>query len=103
MAKLSIVPISRAEAQQFVSEYHRHLGPVTGAVFQLACASDSHIRGVAICGRPVNRTLDDGMDPRSQSLLHRRHKKRKLDALCGLLASCTSARLPKIDNLYPTR
>lgn len=60
MSTLSIVPIRRAEAQRFVAEHHRHLGPVTGAIFQVACADGDRVCGVAICGRPVNRTLDDG-------------------------------------------
>ena len=60
MDKLRIVPITRAEAQAFVSEHHRHLGKVVGAVFQLACAEGDRICGVALVGRPVARHLDNG-------------------------------------------
>lgn len=58
---LRIVPISRREAQFFVEQHHRHLKGVTGAVFQLGVANDDNdIVGVAICGRPISRFLDDG-------------------------------------------
>ena len=60
MAGLTITPISLAEANAFVHEYHRHHDPVPGAKFCIACSDDSGVRGVAIVGRPVARMLDDG-------------------------------------------
>ena len=63
---LQIVPIKRKDAQDFVEKYHRHLGKVVGAVFQLACAKysqeypDGKICGVVLVGRPIARYLDNG-------------------------------------------
>lgn len=74
---MTIIPISLDEANAFVSQHHRHRGPVVGAKFCIAAAArhaigsqqpggagygmhmDS-IVGVAIVGRPVARSLDDG-------------------------------------------
>jgi len=60
MGKLSIVPIKQIEAKRFVERNHRHHKPPVGSVFQLACAIDDKIVGVAMVGRPVSRHLDDG-------------------------------------------
>ena len=58
---LEVVPITLAEANEFVKLNHRHHGPVVGHKFSLACANgDGEIVGVAIVGRPVARHLDDG-------------------------------------------
>ncbi len=59
--KLSLVPISRAEAHEFVRLHHRHHKPGPGDKFCIAVADDTgEVRGVAIVGRPVARALDDG-------------------------------------------
>lgn len=60
MDKLRIFPITQAEAQTYIEQHHRHLGRVTGSIFQIACAEGNRICGVAICGRPVARLLDKG-------------------------------------------
>ena len=57
---MQLTPISLKEANQFVSENHRHHGPVVGHKFSLAVEQDGEIVGVAIVGRPVARGLDDG-------------------------------------------
>lgn len=57
---LEIVPISLAEANQYVSEHHRHHKPVVGHKFSVGCTDGEKIVGVAIVGRPVSRYLDDG-------------------------------------------
>lgn len=57
---LRIVPISFAEANEFVKRYHRHHGRVIGCKFCLAAADEANVVGVAIVGRPVSRALDDG-------------------------------------------
>jgi hypothetical protein len=59
VSKLEIVPIDFASANEFVARFHRHHKPVVGCKFVLAC-SNGELRGVAICGRPVSRVLDDG-------------------------------------------
>ena len=57
---LRLVPIHTAEANAFVRLHHRHSNPVLGARFCVAVADEEHVRGVAICGRPVARPLQDG-------------------------------------------
>lgn len=59
--KLSLVPITLADANAFVGLHHRHHKPMPGAKFSIACADDDgQVRGVAIIGRPVARMSDDG-------------------------------------------
>ncbi len=57
---LTIIPITLAEANQFVLEFHRHHGPVPGHKFSLGVSENDRVIGVAIVGRPVSRMLDDG-------------------------------------------
>ena len=59
--KLDIVPVSLAEANEFVLEHHRHHKPVVGHKFSIGCTDGEKIVGVAIVGRPVSRFLDDGL------------------------------------------
>ena len=58
---LTIGPIHLAPAQAFVKDYHRHSIPPVGGKFAVACYDDGRLYGVAICGRPVARRLDDGI------------------------------------------
>lgn len=59
---MNIVPISLKEANEFVFTYHRHHKPVAGQKFSVSVRDDfGLIHGVAICGRPVSRYLDDGL------------------------------------------
>ena len=60
MSRLEIVPISFAAANEYVAERHRHHGRVVGCKFCVAVANESGLCGVAIIGRPVARSLDDG-------------------------------------------
>lgn len=55
-----IAPISLKEANAFVEQHHRHHKPCTGCKFCVAAVEDEKIVGVAICGRPVSRHLDNG-------------------------------------------
>ena len=58
---LSIIPITLAEANEFVRTHHRHHQPVPGCKFCIACCDAApRVRGVAIVGRPVARLLDNG-------------------------------------------
>ena len=70
---MKIVPIYQKEANDFVKKHHRHHKPVVGSIFQIACGYEydacdvkkkieikvTDIVGVAICGRPVGKFLDD--------------------------------------------
>jgi hypothetical protein len=57
---MTIVPITFAEANEFVRRHHRHHQPVPGCKFCVAVAQDDKIVGVAIVGRPVARHSDNG-------------------------------------------
>ena len=59
--RLTIVPLSLAEANSFVEEHHRHHKKVVGHKFSIGVTDGSgNLRGVAIVGRPVARHRDDG-------------------------------------------
>lgn len=57
---LAIVPITFAEANEFVRRHHRHHRPPVGCKFCVAVAAGGSVVGVAQVGRPVSRALDDG-------------------------------------------
>lgn len=58
---LHIVPVTFADACTFVAAHHRHHEPPVGHKFSLGVADDGQVlRGVAIVGRPVARSFDDG-------------------------------------------
>ena len=50
--------IELAEANAYVTEYHRHHKAVSGHRFSLACYVDGRLCGVAIVGRPRSRRID---------------------------------------------
>ena len=56
---LEVVPITFAEAAQYVREHHRHHQPPLSAKLCVAVADGETIHGVGIAGRPVARMLDD--------------------------------------------
>lgn len=57
---LQLQPITLREANDFVTEHHRHHDAVTGAKFAIAVNDGEKVVGVVIVGRPVARMLDDG-------------------------------------------
>lgn len=57
---MHIRPCSLKYANEFVTAYHRHHKAVRGCKFCLSLQGTSGTIGVAICGRPVSRYLDDG-------------------------------------------
>ena len=60
MKSLTIVPISLKFANEYVAANHRHHKPVRGCKFCIGVEDCGEIVGVAICGRPVSRHLDNG-------------------------------------------
>lgn len=60
MSELRLVPVSFSDACAFVAEHHRHHKPPQGMKFCVGVASNDVLRGVAIAGRPVARSYDDG-------------------------------------------
>jgi len=58
--KLQPTPIALREANEFVRNFHRHNKPTQGGKFAIGALYDDELVGVAIVGRPVSATLDDG-------------------------------------------
>lgn len=58
---MRIVPITLKVANDFVKMNHRHHDSCTGCKFAIGLRDDTDLIGVAICGRPVSRYLDDGL------------------------------------------
>ena len=58
---LNIKPCHLRTARDYVGRYHRHSIPPVGGKFAVACYDGDRLCGVAICGRPVARYLDDGL------------------------------------------
>ena len=58
---MEIRPITFKEACAFVSQYHRHHKPTVGCKFSIGVYDNGTLVGVAICGRPVSRHLDNGL------------------------------------------
>lgn len=59
--KLRHVRIALSQANDFVSEHHRHHKPVVGHLFSIGAVLGDSLVGVAIIGRPVARMRDDGV------------------------------------------
>lgn len=57
---MKVVPITHADANEFVRRLHRHNKPTLGAIMCAAVEHEGEVCGVAIAGRPVARHLDDG-------------------------------------------
>ncbi len=57
---MQVVPITFKVANEFVSAFHRHHKPTVGCKFCIGVEECGQLVGVAICGRPVSRHLDDG-------------------------------------------
>lgn len=60
--RLTIVPLTFRQGSAFVARYHRHNKPPRGCKFVLGvCDEEGVLRGVAMVGRPVARSFDDGL------------------------------------------
>ena len=58
---MKIIPISLKTANNYVTDHHRHHKKCAGCKFCIGLQNDGdELIGVAICGRPVSRYLDDG-------------------------------------------
>ena len=58
---LKIKPCHLRAAREYVGQHHRHSIPPVGGKFAVSCYDGDDLCGVAICGRPVSRHLDDGL------------------------------------------
>ena len=54
------IPLSLKAANEFVTTHHRHNKKTAGHKFSIGATLDGELIGVAICGRPVARALDNG-------------------------------------------
>ena len=54
------IALSLKEANEFISNIHRHHAPVHRDKFRVGAMVDGKLVGVAQVGRPVSRMLDDG-------------------------------------------
>lgn len=57
---MKIIPCTYKTACEFVNRHHRHHIASPGCKFCLGLMDNNRLCGVAICGRPVSRYLDDG-------------------------------------------
>lgn len=58
---MELVPINLKTANAYVTDHHRHHRAVAGCKFCIGLLDNSgELCGIAICGRPVSRYLDDG-------------------------------------------
>lgn len=57
---MNIIPCTYKTACEFVNQHHRHHIASPGCKFCLGLMKDNKLCGVAICGRPVSRYLDNG-------------------------------------------
>jgi hypothetical protein len=58
---LTLVPITYAQACEFVDNLHRHHRRPQGWKFGIGLQDGEKLVGVAMCGRPVARGLDNGL------------------------------------------
>lgn len=58
---LEIRPITYKMAKDYVNMNHRHHNASIGCKFCISVWDGERMCGVAMCGRPVSRHLDDGM------------------------------------------
>lgn len=56
---LKIKPITIKDANEYVNKNHRHHKATVGGKFAISCYKDETLVGVALCGRPVSRYLDN--------------------------------------------
>lgn len=57
---MKIIPITLKTANEYIVQHHRHHKPTVGCKFCIGCEEDEQLVGVAVCGRPVSRHLDNG-------------------------------------------
>ena len=55
-----VVPITLREANAFGEQFHRHNKPTQGGRFAIGASTGDEMVGVAIVGRPVSATLQNG-------------------------------------------
>jgi hypothetical protein len=60
-SKLRIIPVTWRQACDFSNKVHRHHSEPRGCKFAVGVVDQNAVlHGVALCGRPISRVLDDG-------------------------------------------
>lgn len=57
---MDIIPVTFRTACDFINKHHRHHKATVGCKFCLGLSDNERLIGVAVCGRPVSRHLDNG-------------------------------------------
>ena len=65
---MEIIPITYKQASDFVNVHHRHHSASQGCKFCIGVQDKENLVGVAMCGRPVARKLDDGFTLEEKSI-----------------------------------
>lgn len=60
MDKLEAVPLELSQANEFVSQLHRHHDAVYRDKYRIGASLNGKLVGIVQVGRPVSRMLDDG-------------------------------------------
>ena len=98
---LTLIPVSLAQANEFVRQHHRHHKPVAGHKFSIGCAENGRPCAVAIVGRPVSQPLfGRRLYVGSQPLVQRWHEERLQHSLCGSGTGCAGDGLPQNYHLH---
>ena len=58
--RITAVPLTQSQANEYVAKNHRHHDPVRGDKYRLGASVDGKLVGIVQVGRPVARNLDDG-------------------------------------------
>ena len=58
---MEIRPVTFKVASEFINKNHRHHKATVGCKFCVGLYDNENLVGVAVCGRPVSRHLDDGL------------------------------------------
>lgn len=58
---MTAIPVTIAEANEFIASHHRHNKPVIGARWAVGASDGVELIGVATVGRPTARELQDGL------------------------------------------
>jgi hypothetical protein len=57
---LTVIPLSLAQANEFIAKHHRHHGPLRFHKYSIGVAKNGKLVGACVVHRPVNPTMDDG-------------------------------------------
>lgn len=86
MTRLSLIPVSFAEACAFVGLHHRHAKAPRGHKFSVGAARDGDLVGVVMVGRPIARGNADGRTLEVNRLCVREGERNAASFLLGAAA-----------------